>query len=347
MNGFSIAMSVVLGTLWLSSGCTPDREAANPRRSAGPGVRRWAAVSWDTAFVVGGPRDTLFHRPTRLAANRDGVSVLDLGSNRVLRFDTRGHLLWTFGRSGRGPEELAHPRDIKMDGDGTTWILDVANSRISLVDGQGSSAGSIPLRGVGRTADGIVPRDDAGAILLTLAAERPIIRLSRAGQVLERVPFPSPEHEHLHPLASQLVVGHDPADAGWVAAYGLGDGFFAFRSTGWLGYRGRYVEPVEFARVAQQSRSGLGRRERISWISEGSFAAETVSLSRGRIFVFFGGRSPERHQVLDVYALVDGTYLESLRLPIRPSHAIYADGLVYALHERPYPTLVAWRPRKE
>ncbi len=338
---------VALAALCLSNGCVPDREDADPGRRAESGVRRWAVVSWDTAFVVGGPKDTLLHLPTLLAADDAGVSVLDREAGRVLRFDNRGHLLWSFGSKGRGPDEFAHPRDIKMDRQGRTWVLDVANGRVAIIGEHGASDGRIPLSAVGRTADGIVPEEDGGVILLTFEAERPIVRLSPSGEVLERVSLPSPEHERLHPLASQLVVGHDPVDGGWVGAYGLGDGFFAFLTTGWLGYRGRYVEHVEFPRVAQRGRFSLGRRERVSWLTGVSFAAEAVSLSRGRIYVFFGGNSSDRHQVMDVYSVADGSYLESLRLPIRPRHAVYADGLIYALHERPYPTLVAWRPRKE
>ncbi len=338
---------VALATLCLASGCDSDREDGDRLRSSEPGGRRWAAVSWDTAFVVGGPEDTLLHLPTRLAADDAGVSVLDREAGRVLRFDSSGRLLWSFGRKGEGPEEFAHPRDIKMDRQGRTWVLDVANGRVSMIGEDGASDGRIPLSAVGRTVDAIVPAEGGGVILLTFEAERPIVRLSHSGEVLERVSFPSPEHERLHPLASQLVVGHDPAEGGWVGAYGLGDGFFAFLSTNWLGYRGRYIERVEFPRVVQRGRFNLGRRERASWLTGVIFAAETVSLSRGRIYVFFGGVSSERHQVMDVYSADDGSYLESLRLPIRPRHAVYADGLVYALHESPYPMLVAWRPRKE
>jgi hypothetical protein len=331
---------VALAALCLSNGCVPDREDADRGRRAEPRGRRWAVIAWDTAFVVGGPQDTLLQLPTRLAADGAGVSVLD-------REAGRGRLLWSFGRKGKGPEEFTHPRDIHMDRQGRTWVLDVANGRVTLIDEHGASDGRIPLSAVGRTADGIVPEEGGGVILLTFEADRPIVRLSPSGQVLERVSFPSPEHERLHPLASQLVVGHDPTEGGWVGAYGLGDGFFAFLSTSWLGYRGRYIERVEFPRVAQRGRFSLGRRERASWLTGVVFAAETVSLSRGRVYVFFGGNSSDRHRVMDVYSLDDGSYVESLRLPIRPRHAVYADGLVYALHERPYPTLVAWRPRKE
>ncbi len=338
---------VALAALCLSDSRVPDRDVAEPNRRAEPGGRRWAAVAWDTAFVVGGPEDTLLHLPTRLAADDAGVSVLDRAAGRVLRFDRRGHLLWSFGRRGGGPDEFDHPRDIRMDRRRRTWVLDVGNGRVVTIGEHGASNGRIPLAAVGRTADSIVPDEDGGVILLTLEAQRPIVRLSRSGELLERVSFPSPEHERRHPLASQLVVGHDPTEGEWVGAYGLGDGFFAFRSTSWLGYRGRYIERVEFPRVEQSGRFDLGRWERTSWLSGVTFAAETVSVSRSRIYVFFGGTSSDRHQVVDVYSTDDGTYLESLRLPLRPTHAVYANGLIYALHESPYPVLVAWRPRKE
>jgi hypothetical protein len=119
---------VAFAALCLSNGCGPDREDADPGRRAEPRGRRWAVITWDTAFVIGGPQDTLLQLPTRLAADGAGVSVLDREAGRVLRFDSRGRLLWSFGRKGKGPEEFTHPRDIHMDRQGRTWVLDVAKS---------------------------------------------------------------------------------------------------------------------------------------------------------------------------------------------------------------------------
>ena len=78
-----------------------------------------------------------------------------------------------------------------------------------------------------------------------------------------------------------------------------------------------------------------------------SGAGCTISVESDQLFVFFGGASVDRHRVVDVYSLTDGAYVESYRLPMRARHAIYADGLIYALYENPFPTLAAWRPRRE
>jgi hypothetical protein len=91
---------VAFAALCLSNGCGPDREDADPGRRAEPRGRRWAVITWDTAFVIGGPQDTLLQLPTRLAADGAGVSVLDReaadvfsGASAVRAKDRRSSLI--------------------------------------------------------------------------------------------------------------------------------------------------------------------------------------------------------------------------------------------------------------
>lgn len=335
--------------LLLASGCSPGSPGPEAeQRPRLPEARRWASVSWDTVFLVGGsPADTLFLLPTRLAANEAGVSVLDRLAGRVVRFDRRGRHVWSFGRRGRGPDELEHPRHVALDGEGRTWVLDVENGRLTVIDTAGRATLRIPLGKVGRAADTFVPVPGDEAMLLVLDRERPLVHVGRNGDVRERIAFPWPGYADLHPLATQLVAGHDPASGRWVAAFGVGDGFFPFDGDRWLGYRGWYVEPIGFPRVVRRGGMAFGRRQRTTWLEGTRFAAEAISVEGGRLFVFFGGASVDRHRVVDVYSLTDGAYVESYRLPMRVRHAIYAGGLIYALYENPFPTLAAWRPRRE
>jgi hypothetical protein len=328
-------------------GCSNDNRSSGEARTLGEIERRWAAVQWDTVFVVGGSADdTLLYLPTRLAADETGVSVLDRGAGQVLRIDRHGRLIWRFGRRGRGPTEFSRPRDIKLDRLGASWVLDPGNARLVRIDAAGQTAVTIPLSALSRPADAFIPGRPGETLLLTLDRERPLVRLSSKGEVIERLEFPWPGFSSLHPLAAQLVTGHDPRSERWVAAFGLGDGFFVFRGLRWTGYRGRYVESAEFPRVEEKRLSNPGRSQQVAHVRGARFTAEAISISEDRLFVFFGGRSPDRHRLMDIYSAEDGTYLESYRLPAQPRWAVYAGGLVYALYEDPYPTLAAWRPKE-
>lgn len=297
-------------------------------------------------MLGGRAEDTLLTLPTRIAADRAGVSVLDGAGGRVRRFSREGRLLWTFGRRGRGPAEFWRPRDIQLDRFGRSWVLDPGNSRLVGIDSLGSSPVEIPLSALDRPPNAFVPLPAGGALLLTFDPERPFVRVSDTGRVLERMEFPWLPFRSLHPLAAQLVTGMDPASDRWAVAFGLGDGFFVFQGLEWLGYRGRFVETAGFPRV-EEARSRLpGRRERVATIREARFMAEAVSLSEDRLFVFFGGGSRDRHRLIDAYSSKDGVYLGTFRLPVHPRWAVYAGGLVYAIYEDPYPTLAAWRPKE-
>lgn len=327
---------------------TADEASAEASRDDPP-PRRFADVAWREIFRIGGSLDdTLLLQPGRLAADRHGVVVADLHGGRAMRFDPEGRLMWSYGRKGRGPDELAHPRDLKLDALGRTWILDAENGRVVVLSPDGRPARRIRLDGVGLRPDDLVPLDDGGALLLVADAERPLVRVDGSGAVLGRAPFPWPGFAGLHPMASQLVVGTDPGSGRWAAAFQLGDGFFIFRRERGLGARGRFVEPVPFARpVRHRSGDRFGRSETVTTLASPTFAAWSATLSGDHLYVLFIGRTDRGGRLLDVYGLADGTYRETLLLPRRVDQVAYGDGTFYATYGDPYPTLLAWRPRRE
>lgn len=62
--------------------------------------------------------------------------------------------------------------------------------------------------------------------------------------------------------------------------------------------------------------------------------------------MLFGGRTKNRHAVLDRYDLRTGRYTESLLLPAKSTEAAVAGGTVFVLVENPAPALLAVRPRR-
>lgn len=311
-----------------------------------PAGRSIAETEWRTVFRVGGSlQDTLLLQPARIAASGAGVSLADLHGGRVLRFDPEGRLLWSFGRKGGGPDEIAHPRDLKLDREGRTWLLDVGNGRLVVLSPDGRPVRRVPLDAVGHLADDLVPLSGGDALLVVLDGRRPLVRLAPDGRVLERMPFPWSGYARLHPMSAQVVLGNDPASGRWAAAFSMGDGFFAFDASGRLAYRGRFVEPIGFPEVVEhRSGSRLGATESVTTLADPDFAAASVTLSARRVYVLFRGRTEHRGRIVDAYDLADGGYLESLLLPRPVAQIAYGGGNLYATFNDPLPTLVAWRP---
>ncbi len=77
--------------------------------------------------------------PTGLAVDLQGrVLATDTVLHRVLVFDAAGGELPGFGVPGTGPGELLNPTDVAVHPDGTIWVADTGNNRISFFtpDGQ-------------------------------------------------------------------------------------------------------------------------------------------------------------------------------------------------------------------
>jgi hypothetical protein len=62
----------------------------------------------------------------------------------VLSFDLRGNQLRVFGSEGRGPGQLACPRDVVVHEDKLV-VLDAGNSRFQIFDLQGQLLGILPF----------------------------------------------------------------------------------------------------------------------------------------------------------------------------------------------------------
>lgn len=339
------ARRVALACALAVASCGEARPEAEPDPRP-PAVRRLVEPDWEELFRIGDSlQDTLLLQPGRLAADAGGVTLADLHGGRVLRFDRTGRLLWSFGRKGRGPDELAHPRDLKLDAAGRAWILDAENGRILVLSPDGRPLRRIRLDAVGRRPDDLVPMADGHALVLLDDPERPLARVDATGAVLERRPFPWHGFAALDPMAAQLVVASEPASGRWAAAFQAGDGFVAYEGDRWLGYVGHYVEPVPFPAVVESRRgSRVGRSETVTRLADPVFAAWSATLSPERLYVLFVGRTERAGRLLDAYDPRHGAYVETFLLPRRVKQVAWGDGVLYATYADPYPTLVAWRP---
>jgi len=330
----------------LALACGGDR----PGHGTGgaPPVRSRTTVqrSWEEVFQVGGGvQDTLLQSPTGLAADGNGVYVADPSAGRVLRFDRAGQLVFAEGRPGGGPGEFRSLRDVEVDDRGLAWVLDRGNARITILGPDGRVEGRLPLEGPARSADQLVPLPGGrGAVVVAYDRENPFARLTMDGRIADRFGPPWKDFSSLEPLASQLVTA---AGGGrWVAAFGMGDGFFVRDGGTWRGGRHSYVESLPFPEVETRGRlseDGTGRVEERIAEERPVFGALSASVTGDRLAVLFGGRSPGRGRWLDVYSLPDGRYRGSYLLPTYFEQVAIGGGLLYGLADDPAPRLAAYR----
>jgi hypothetical protein len=306
--------------------------------------RRIVPTGWDTVFqVASSAEDSTLLMPVRPAAGDDGVYLADFHANRILHFDRRGALRWTFGRTGSGPDEFRRIRDLKVDSAGRVWVLDQGNRRLTVLSSTGTVERRIPLTAVSRMPQALVPLPSGEALVVVDDTEAPFVRVAPDGGVAPGPPFPWEDYRRLHYMAGQLTAAVQPKSGVWVVAFQTGDGFFPFRGTDWLGYRGWYAEHIDFPEIEQQRR---GRSIETRLKNPPVATGESVSLSPSRLYVLFGGSSGYGRRIVDSYALTDGRYTGSVLLPNKVDDIAWSDGGFYVVYSDPYPHLAFWRPHR-
>ena len=68
----------------------------------------------------------------------DNFWVLDLGNNRLQKFDQHGTYLSQFGSYGTGDGQFYSPKDFAIDPSGNIWVADTNNNRIQKFDSSGT-----------------------------------------------------------------------------------------------------------------------------------------------------------------------------------------------------------------
>ena len=327
--------------LLLASSC--GQEAKLPDR----GERVLLDVAWDTLFVLESlAEDTLFFEATRVAADAHGVRVLDRLGHRVAMVAWDGTLLWYAGSRGGGPGELAHPRELAVDEEGTTWALDVQNLRITGFDLEGRLAGEMSLQhldflphqfAVGPGAESFLLAKPDGGI-------RPV-EVRRDGTVRSGRNIRFPESRNAPPLALQWDLSSDPGTGRWVVALSMGDGFVRLQGLEPQGGLLPWVEFVPPARVevTEEGRPGAGEYRRTQRVVDPVFAAYSVAIMGSRLLVSFVGRTENSGRLLDVYDMADGRYRGSLLLPTGGVISAW-DGRLALSRNSPHPRVLALVP---
>lgn len=105
------------------------------------------AGEWDEATNT-----RLLREPTDLAFGLASEVYVIVGHGqgppRVLKFDSGGKLLTTWGRPGTGPSEFDTPHSIVVDDEGLVYVADRQNRRIQIFDADGTYIKERPYRGL-------------------------------------------------------------------------------------------------------------------------------------------------------------------------------------------------------
>jgi sugar lactone lactonase YvrE len=116
-----------------------------------------------------------FYNPYGVGVSADGQSVytVELGTDRVQRFDSDGQFVMQWGGSGAGPGQFDVPVDVAVSAAGDVYVVDQNNHRVQKFDadggflttwgGPGSADGAfLNPRGIGIDASADVYVADAG-----------------------------------------------------------------------------------------------------------------------------------------------------------------------------------------
>ncbi|MDH3496047.1 MAG: 6-bladed beta-propeller [Gemmatimonadota bacterium] len=119
------------------------------------------------------------------------IFVADAGQQRIVVYDSNGHFVRSFGRSGQGPGEFLDPSSLTLYGD-TLFVYDSRQGRITVLDTAG-----VYQRAVAPPSTFVrhLRADPEGRLLLTIAADSFLVsRVTSTGKGVQRyIPRPAVE----------------------------------------------------------------------------------------------------------------------------------------------------------
>ena len=111
--------------------------------------------------VAGNGRDT-FDQPSGIAIAPNGEIFVTDGhgkNDRIVKFDSKGRFIKTWGHHGSGPGEFDQPHDISIGGsEGHVFVADRSNSRVQIFDQDGNFIAA--WKQFGRPSAVYVAKDD-------------------------------------------------------------------------------------------------------------------------------------------------------------------------------------------
>lgn len=285
------------------------------------GGRRYRPVRFQQKWGIGGSAaDTMILLPQQIVSTQRHVVIYDAIARRLLGLNPEsGRIEWRAGRPGRGPGEFAGVGLMNARPEGGVHILDLGASRLSAV-GEDGKMGDYRDHPLGANPRGIC---DLGDTYYTLrgGGDAELQRVERRSGTERRFSLPWPEVDGQPSITRQSKVFAYPGAGVCMLALSFGPRY-ALLDTSGVRMVGTWVEHVPLAKAVS-----LGKG---SWrMAPGSVLSAQSATGVGAAFsVLFEGTSPDKLRVLDFYAVTDGRYLFSVRLPFEARYIGYGHGLL-------------------
>src|SRR3990172_588698 len=127
----ALLLSVLLLSACRSSALSPPASEVQPRPAT---LKATFVTAWG-----GVPESSLFSHPTGVAGDDAGfVYVADTGRNRVLKFNSAGPLVATWGAPGGEDGQFNSPAAVVADAAGNLYVTDTKNHRVQKLSPAGT-----------------------------------------------------------------------------------------------------------------------------------------------------------------------------------------------------------------
>lgn len=297
--------------------------------SLGDARRIWKDVAWQRVAGLG-EGEELFG-PLHLKLGTDGrVFVVDYGDTTVKEFSQR-KLVRTYGRGkGQGPGEFGVINDLALGPDGSLWVADHANGRITVFDSHGAVKETLrpelrPYRlAVATNRDFLVMQPEGADLFARFNPQGEL--LGTFGRLVEK--------QETFPLVLD----------GWIEPAADGTYVYAAHFAGILGRYDRSGKPlfllntIDAKPLPRLVRAARGR----TWVDrEAEASSWSLSVAGDEIHLLAADRNGLTiHRAIDTYRLSDGKYLYSRPVPEPCDEVMVGEDSVFTVTGT---TVTEWR----
>ena len=303
--------------------------------------RQFEAGSWE---LVGQVESDLLWDPWFLRLADERIFVFDGGERVIKVFALDGRPEARLGRAGQGPGEFQNPVDMQVGPDGSVWVLDPLQARVTVFRPDGTFARMFSL---GRSSGHrlLVFADSSFWVLGSATADSLGTRHDASGNELGTIPAPG-VLDRVGLLARESSVEMFADGTRAVVAFLYADPLLLLDKR--YPEEARVVRGIEVEPFPEVLRweTPYGVASRVH--PEARVTHVSVATDGDTILSLYRGRSEHGREVLDLYSGATGAYVGSRRLPAEAESSttwMDADGGVVALLLRdPVPTvlLVRW-----
>jgi hypothetical protein len=307
-----------------------DRTPAAGAPPAEPDIQRRLTTRFDTAWILGASeRDSVFVDPWYVTAGGGGVFVSD-AERGLLAFSDSGAPRWNTPGVLGPLTVLSDTVLAAMRGDGSVVLLDVRTGRE-----------------IFSTASGVQQAQALCAVsnkhLLIAGSPDGLTMVDRWGGTPVDYPFPWRALRDSSSLHQQSILAAAAGHPDCVIALVVGNEFAITHGADSTTFH-PYVEAITVPPVRRTvETAGDEITTTTAFVSRAS-AAKSVAVDDSLIYIAFGGATPNREGLVDVYDRASGAYRTSVKVGVSIRGLATGGGVLFVLHSHSaVPALAALR----